>query len=242
MKERLRNKFARATLASVLLFSAGAVEAQSPNPTPIVEPTPGIEPATPPEVVKLDVSPFLNAVRTNLNYDAEPRFFKRMERRVSNPDKYFERTELPDGYLIIYYPKGLDALDKQPKVGVRHNVTNGVGNDYNGVEAGLNFFVTSDDVILDIGKEGTLESDSGIDLFNFRQIRNSLGRYFVEPEALKDVEWTEKGVDLSPASTYKLLKTDTETTFIGGDQNGFLAVSHQLTEIPVVGTDQVPLN
>ena len=222
-------------LAGALLFSGGGVEAQGPSPTPIVEPSPTPE-ATP--EVKLDVSPFLDAVRANLNYDAEPKFFRRMERRAENsPNKYFERTEQPDGYLIIYYPEGVGT---QPKVGVRHNVTNGVGNDYNGVAAGLNFFATSDEVIIDIGKEGTLESDSAIDLFNFRQIRNKLGEYFTEPIALKDTEWTEKGVDYTPASTYKLLKTDSETWFIGGDQNGFMATSHQLIEIPIVGTDQVP--
>ena len=202
-------------------MGGGAVEAQSPSPVV--------------EQEQVDVSAFLEHVRANVDYTAEPKFFKRMERRAGNPD-YFTTQELPDGTLTLYYP---DGKTLEPKVGYRHTLTNGVGNDYNGVEAGLNFFMTDDAVIVDIGKDGTLDGDNGVDLFNFQQIRNKTQAYLIEPEVLTDTQWTEVGLVTGPATTFKLLQTPEGGAYYGGDQNGFLLTETVLIEVPVVGTDEV---
>ena len=158
--ERLRNRFAKVGLAGALLFSAGAVaRAQSPE----VSPSPSVLPT--PEVEKLDVSAFMEQIKSNINTDIDPKFFKRMERRALNrPNEFFTQTQIPGGFAQLYFP---DGLGTEVKVGYIHTVTNGVGTDYNGVPAGLNFFQTDNEIRLQLGEDGELASPSNINLFNF---------------------------------------------------------------------------
>lgn len=211
-------------LASALLLGGGAgVEAQTP--TPIVEEE------------KIDVSSFMEAVRANLNYDAEPHFFDEMERRARDiPSQYFKVSDLPDGTLTLYHPRGLDG---QAKVGVVHTQNNILIDDIGGP---LNAFQTYDSVKLDLGKNGTLSDNSAVDLFNFKEIRTNVEKYLIEPDETKPLDWQERDASpASPAQTFKLAGEGMNGVYFGGDQKGFLSIERVVTEIPIVGTD-IPAN
>lgn len=246
-------------LAGAMVFGAGAVpvEAQSPSPTPIYEasPTPTVEPSPTPEpsqtreVEKLDVSALINYVNKYVNTDIDPKFFRRMERKAQNrPNEFFTKQEIPGGFVESYYPDGLGtpaspdlSLGGEVKVAYLHAVTNGVGNDYNGVPAGLNFFQTDDEIRLQLGEDGELASASNINLFNFDDLERFTLKNFKEPRALKDVEWTR--VQANPqhfAYTYREFKDDVNHNILLATQTGFMVLANIVTEIPVVGTDQVP--
>ncbi len=239
--ERLRNRFLKAGLAATMAFGMGTpmVRGVEVSPTPIVEPTPGIEPATPPEVEKLDVSPLVDYVNKHVNTDIDPKFFRRMEKRALNrPNEFFTQTEIPGGFVQLYSPEGLGT---EVKVAYLHTVTNGVGTDYNGVPLGLNFFVTDNEIKLQLGEDGELASPSNINLFNFTQLERLASKDFKEPEQLRDIEWTRSQANSQyPAFTYKEFKDDTNHNILFANQMGFMALVNTVTEIPVVGTDAVP--
>ena len=232
MKEQLRN----IALATTIAFSgAGAVGGTTLGQSE-AEADPRQQST---EVMEeLNVAPFLEAVRERIDYDAEPKFFKQMEQRAkTDSDKYFTRTETPDGYSIAYYPDGLTGDIQMQYI---HSLSNGVGNDVNGVPAGVNYFMRHDEVTLELGKDGTLNGNNGIDLFNFEEIKANLENYYNESKILADSEWVE--VDANPASpavVFKQFKDDKDNYIWGGTQRGYMTHIHQVIEIPRIGTDEV---
>ena len=238
MKERLQNRWAKIGLAGALAVGGiGAtpevVYSASPEATPLVEQAP--------EKEKLDVSAFMEYVGKFVKTDRNPQFFNQMERRAShNSDKFFQNIEIPGGFVQIYYPKGLGT---EAKVGYLHTVTNGVGNDRNGVPAGLNFFRTDDEIKMQLGEDGELESSSGVNLFNFEDLETAAVENFREPLILRDIPWERRPMGFgTPALTLKEYKDENKHLIFGATQNGFLVLSRETTEIPIIGTDQVPTN
>ena len=207
-------------LASALLIGGGGiVEAQE---APVV-----------------DTTKFLGAVRENIDYSSNPKFFKQMERRAKKGSgEYFKTEELAGGgTLTLYYPDG-----PVPRVGYRESVTNimvddaGLTPEPTGM---LNAFAINEAVILDIEQDGSLGYEVTPDLLNWNQIQRGIDKYFLEPTATQSLDW--QYVDASGAgyaSLYKLNDSDPQDiTYIGGNQAGFLTLERQSIEIPMVGTD-----
>ena len=206
-------------LASALLFSSGAV----------VE---GVEQE------RLDVSPFLSAIREGVDYTSDPKFFKKMEKRATdNPDGYFTVQELPDGALTLYYPDGAGEADSVPRVGHRKTVNNILVDDIGGP---LNAFATNEAIILDIDQDGSLGYEPTPDLLNWNQIQKGLSKYLIEPTQTQGLDWSYRdATSINPATLFKVTEDNPEEVhYIGGNQAGFLTVERFIVEIPKVGTDE----
>lgn len=231
-------------LAGILTLTgaaSNAVEAQSPSPspTPIVEPLQGEQEQT------LDLAPFLDAVRANVKYDGDPKFFNRMENRARNkPNQFFEITDIPSGKLTLYYPDGVGE-GSVPRVGVAKTQDNIMIDDVTLVPnptGALNAFAMSEAVILDIDQNGSLEYRKRPDLLNWNQIQNGLDRYLVEPIQTRELEWTYAGSSqFGPATLYKTTGDPMNTYTFSGNEFGFLRIYHSFIEIPIVGSDVAAL-
>ncbi len=241
MKERIRNRFITAGLATTMLFVGVTVfDRPTRGIEPSSNPIPSVEPSPTPEVAKLELSAFMEQIKSNINTDIDPKFFRRMEKRALNrPNEFFTQTEIPGGFAQLYFP---DGLGTEVKVGYIHTVTNGVGNNDNGVPAGLNFFQTDNEIRLQLGEDGELASSSNMNLFNFDQLERFTLKDFKEPAELQNVEWTRVQANAEHyAYTYREFKDDTNQKLLLATQTGMLVLANSLTEIPIVGTDQVPL-
>lgn len=223
-------------LSASLLFGGGATEALATHYDP-TEPHAAVKQPITEVKEEPNLAPFLDAIRANVKYDGDPRFFRQMENRAqNNPNKYFEVRPMPNGTFTLYYPQGLNAI---ATVGYVHTQDNIMLDDIDGP---LNAFAMTEAVILDIDQNGSLEYEERPDLLNWNQIKNGLNRYLVEPEQTRSLEWNYAGSSqFGPATLYKSTEDNPMDIYtFSGNEFGFLRIDHTFVEIPIVGTDIVP--
>lgn len=209
-------------LSATLLGVPAAVEAQ--EPTPIVE-----------QVDQLDVTPFIAGLSERVDFNAEPKFFKQLERRAkNNPSEYFTHQQIgPHENRWFYHPDGIDA---PPKAAYFDSVLFTSGKLDDGVPTAVPYSVELRDWFIDLGNDGTAREENDSDLFNFDDLEQKAEDYFTEPRVLKESDWSRQTFQL-PAYTLKqwtyletldegLDPSLTRGWALTADQNGLLHLSN----------------